>query len=108
MRRGSVWIASGKGVYSAKPRPVLIVQSNLFQGTSSLTICPITSNELEAGFARVELRVSAGSGLRQISWVMIDKTTTIARASLAQEIGELSIDDLVAVNRALRVFLDLG
>ncbi|HEV3076187.1 MAG TPA: type II toxin-antitoxin system PemK/MazF family toxin, partial [Thermoanaerobaculia bacterium] len=45
MRRGSIVVVAAKGPYTGKPRPALVVQSDLFNPThSSVTICPITSD----------------------------------------------------------------
>jgi mRNA interferase MazF len=39
---------------------------------------------------------------------MVDKVTTVSRASLSQQVGRLSDGDLVRLNRALLVFLGLA
>jgi mRNA interferase MazF len=48
MRRGDIWtIADGKD-YAGKPRPVVIVQDDSFDGTDSITVCAFTSDETQA------------------------------------------------------------
>jgi mRNA interferase MazF len=64
------------GVYAAKPRPAVIVQDDLFDAMSWVTVAPITvSTLLDAPLMRI--RVSGGdgrlSGLDHDSDVMIDK-----------------------------------
>lgn len=39
---------------------------------------------------------------------MVDKVTTVPRSSLTQQIGRLSDQDLVGLDRALLVFLGLA
>ncbi len=87
MRRGSVWIASGKGTFAAKPRPVVIVQSDAFDHTASLTICPVTTFQVEASGVRIGIDTLAGTGLLKDSRLMVDKITTISRSSLDRQVG---------------------
>ena len=107
MRRGSIWIGSGKGTFAAKPRPMLVIQGDRFERTRSLTICPITTSESEAGAIRLPVVPGSQTGLRKPSWIMVDKVTTVARSSLDREIGALSDADGLALDRALRLFLGL-
>ena len=56
MKRGDIVVVAARGVYTGKPRPALIVQSDLFNDThSSLTICPMTSEVIDAPLFRVAL-----------------------------------------------------
>lgn len=48
------------------------------------------------------------SGLDSVSWVMVDKLTTVRRANVDQRIGRLSSSQLVEVERLLMVFLGLA
>ena len=42
MKRGDVVIFAGTGNYESKPRPALVVQSDLFAAVPSVTVLPIT------------------------------------------------------------------
>ena len=53
-RRGEMHIAAARGAYSGKPRPVVIVQDDRFDATASVTICPLTTNLVEAPLVRPE------------------------------------------------------
>jgi mRNA interferase MazF len=56
VRRGSIVVVAAKGPYTGKPRPALVVQSDLFNPThSSVTICPITSDCVDAPLFRIPL-----------------------------------------------------
>jgi len=39
MRRGDIWTVSGGKDYAGKPRAVVIVQEDSFDGTDSIAIC---------------------------------------------------------------------
>jgi mRNA interferase MazF len=105
--RGELWTVSG-GVYAAKPRPALILQSDLFAGTNSVTVAPLTTTALDAPLLRVPVAAEAPTGLAQPSWVMIDKVTTVRRDALGHHLGRLSADDLLSVERLVAVFLGLA
>ena len=53
MTRGSIAVVAAKGPYTGKPHPALVVQSDLFNPThGSVTICPITSDCVDAPRSR--------------------------------------------------------
>ena len=108
MKRGEVWTVAGGPDYAGKPRPAVIVQDDAFEATGSVTVCPITSHDIEAPTIRPVIAPSAANGLRVISRLMVDKITTVSRAKIARRIGRLTADDLLALNRAIGVFLGLG
>ena len=108
MRRGELWTAAGGGHYASKPRPVLIVQDDRFDATDSVTICPLTSDPTEIPLLRILLDSESGSQLAQPSRIMVDKLTTMPRSKLDQHIGEVSDTDMLALSRALVVFLGLA
>ena len=108
MRRGEIYTAASRGAYTGKPRPVVIVQDDRFNATASVTVCPLTTNPIEAPLARIDVEVSATTGLDQTSRIMVDKVTTMPRANLRERLGRLPQEDLMRLNRALVVFLGLG
>lgn len=108
MRRGEVWTASAGTGYAGKPRPVVIVQDDAFDATTSVTICAFTSDPTEAPLFRVEVRPSETNGLRSVSRLMVDKITTAPRSKLGDRIGTLGDEDMLRVNRAMMVFLGLA
>lgn len=107
MNRGEIWSVAG-GVYASKPRPAVLVQDNRFDGTDSVTVCPLTSTDASAPLMRVPVPSDDVSGLDSVSWVMVDKLTTVRRANVDQRIGRLSSSQLVEVERLLMVFLGLA
>ena len=108
MRRGEIYTAAAPGPYTGKPRPVVIVQDDRFDATSSVTICPFTTNPVNAPLARLVVEPLPATGLDEASRLMVDKVTTMPRASLRDRLGRLSDEDLVRLDRALIVFLGLA
>ena len=58
MTRGEVWTVSGGPDYAGKPRPAVIVQDDAFEGTASVTICPLTTFLLDAPLIRLAVEPS--------------------------------------------------
>ena len=108
MRRGDICIAAARGTYTGKPRPVVIVQDDRFDATASITVCPLTTNPLDAPLTRIDQEVTAATGIEQPSKIMIDKITTMPRANVRDHLGRLADADLIRLDRALLVFLGLA
>jgi mRNA interferase MazF len=105
--RGDVVTIVLPGAYG-KPRPALVIQSNLFDALSSVTVLPVTSELRATPLLRISIEPSTGNGLRKKSQVMVDKAQTVPREKVGTTIGKLDEDALVAVNRALAVFLGIA
>ena len=107
MRRGDIVTVAG-GVYANKPRPALVVQDDRFDATDSLTVCPVTSTEVEAPLLRVPVTADEGNGLGQDSFLMVDKITTVRRSNAQTVVGRIEATTLVEFERRLLVFLGFG
>lgn len=108
MTRGEIYTAAARGAYTGKPRPVAIVQDDRFESTASVTVCPFTTNPIEAPLVRIQIDPSDDNGLDQPSSLMVDKITTMPRSGLGQRLGRLRDDELLQLNRSLIVFLGLA
>ena len=108
MKRGEIWTVSGGPDYSGKPRPAVILQDDAFDATASITVCPLTTYQIDAPLIRLAVEPSERNGLRSTSHAMIDKITTVSKKKLEQHVGKLSDEDIVRVNRAIVVFLGLA
>jgi mRNA interferase MazF len=106
--RGEIYTAAARGRYTGKPRPVVILQDDRFDATPSVTVCPFTTDPVEAPLLRILIEASEQNGLDQPSRLMVDKVTTVPRSSLGEGLGRLDDDELVALNRSLIVFLGLA
>jgi mRNA interferase MazF len=107
VKRGDLVVVALQGDYG-KPRPALVVQSDLFDGHPSLTIAPVTSSIADAPLFRVTIEPTPSNGLRAVSQVMVDKLTTIRRDRVAQTLGSLPDDAMLRVNRALVLWLGIA
>ena len=108
MKRAEIWTVAGGPDYAGKPRPAVILQDNAFEGTASITVCPFTTQLVEAPLIRLPVEPTKQNGLNAASHVMIDKITTVARSKLQKRVGRLAEEDLIRVNRAVLVFLGLA
>ncbi len=107
VKRAEVWTVAGGTDYAGKPRPAVIVQDDHFD-TDSVTICPLTTDPVDAPLFRLEIEPSPDNGLRETSRLMVDKLTTIPRAKLGGRVGVLTGIDMIRLNRAIVVFLGLA
>lgn len=108
MTRGDIYTAAARGAYPGKPRPVVIVQDDRFDKTASVTICPFTTNPIDAPLLRIEIEPTQNNGLDRPSILMVDKITTVPRSSLGERLGRLRDEELVQLNRSLMVLLGLA
>jgi len=107
MRRGDLVTVALQGDLG-KPRPALVVPSDLFGKHPSLTVLPITSSTLDAPLLRITVQPDASNGLHAASQVMVDKPQSVPRSRLGPVFGPVSDETLLAVNRARAVFLGLA
>ncbi len=105
IERGQFILVAMPGDYG-KPRPALIVQSNLFAALPSVVVCPLTSTiRIDADQFRIDVSPSEATGLLQASQIMIDKITTIPMSKIGGVVGQADDTLMVRVNRALALFL---
>ena len=99
IHRGDVVTVSLQGDYG-KPRPALVIQSDLLTGLDSVVLCPVTSKLKDAVF-RVTLEPKPSNGLKKLSQVMIDKISTLPRTKVSEPLGRIDNERMRAVERAL-------
>lgn len=108
MKRGDIiTVAAGSG-FGRKPRPAVIIQSDRFDETATITLCLFTSTPIELPLIRVAVSPTAENGLAEMSWLMIDKLVSVRRSKIGRHVGRLAAEDQVRLNRALAVFLGLA
>jgi mRNA interferase MazF len=106
-RRGQFVTVATAGDYG-RPRPALVVQSDLFAELPSTVICPLTTTlRDDADQFRLGVEPSARNGLRQPSQIAIDKLTVVPAAKIGEIIGQAEDALLLRVNRALALFLSI-
>ena len=107
MRRGDLVTIALQGDFG-KPRPGLVIQSDLFEEHPSVTVLPVTS-ELRGGpLFRITVLPDERNGLKKPSQVMVDKAQTVPREKIGETFGQLDDDAMLSVNRALAVFLGIA
>lgn len=108
MKRGDVVVVAVTGDYG-KPRPAIIVQTDLLPEThASIIICQLTSQLVDTPDFRVTIEPSPGNGLREASQVMVDKPVTIRRDRVGQVIGQLNAAQMAQVNAAIALVMGLA
>lgn len=107
MKRGDIVPVVLAGAYG-KPRPALVIQSDLFATHPSVTVLPVTSELRPIETFRITVEPTLENGLRSRSQIMADKAHTIPREKAGDPFGELEQRTMTSVNRALAVFLGIG
>ena len=107
-QRGDIIIVADRGgELTGKPRPAVVVQSPHFV-TATLTICPITSKEVDAPLLRIALPANEQTGLLVPSWAAVDQLTTIRRTRAARRIGRLDNEKMFEISKAVVVCLGIA
>jgi len=104
MKRGDLVTIALQGD-NCKPRPALIVQSDLFDEHPSVTILPVTSELRETPLFRIRVVANAVNGLQKSSDIMVDKVQSVPRERIGEAFGHISAEQMLEVSRSLAVFL---
>lgn len=95
-----------RGPIPGKIRPVVIIQSNLFNNYIDTTIvCPITSNIVEdINYLRVAL---IKEQVDKKSDILLDQLRTIENRKLIKKLSRLNFNQIKKMKRNLQIVLDL-
>jgi len=104
MKRGDLVTIALQGDFG-KPRPALIVQSDLFDEHPSVTILPITSVLRETPLFRIRVLPNSVNGLQKTSDIMADKVQSVPRERIGDTFGHIRAEQMLEVSRSLAVFL---
>jgi mRNA interferase MazF len=104
VKRGDIVTVVLPGAYG-KPRPALVIQSDLFDEHPSVTILPVTSELRDTPLFRITVNPTPETGLLKTSQVMVDKTQSVPRNRIGKPLGRLDEASMLTVNRALALFL---
>lgn len=107
MKRGDFVTIAMQGDLG-KPRPALIIQSDQFDALATITLLLVSSDFVEAPLFRITVKPDNKNGLRKASQIMVDKAMTVRQDKLGAPFGVANDDLMVAVNRALAVFLGIA
>lgn len=104
MKRGDLVTVALPGDFG-KPRPALVIQSDQFSATQTVTLLLISGTLVDAPLLRIDVEPDAENGLHKPSQIMIDKLMTIKRDKLGEPFGQIGDTQMISVNRALALFL---
>jgi mRNA interferase MazF len=104
MRRGDLVTVALQGAYG-KPRLALVIQSDLFSDHPSVTLLPVTSELRATPLFRIQIEPTPENGLLAPTQVMVDKVQSVPKDKIGTAFGRLDSESMLAINRALAVFL---
>ena len=107
MKRGDLVSVATPGDYG-KPRPALIVQTDLFSEHPSVTICLLSSHLKQTPLFRYIVEPHTDNGLSVTSQVQIDKIMTVPREKLGAIIGQLTDKQMSEVTKLLALWIGIG
>ena len=107
LKRGAVVTASIGGP-SGKPRPFLVVRSDVFAEHSLVTVMAFTSTISDNPTLRVPVQPSAKNGLLTASHAMIDHIQSVRVRHIDKVVGQLADMDLTSITHAMAVYLGIG
>jgi mRNA interferase MazF len=109
IRRGEIYLVDFPAGWEGEQhgrRPALVIQNDVGNEYSTTTIvAAMTSRATTYDF---HVRVKAqDTGLSADSTVMLEQVRTVSQRRLSRKLGQLKVDALQAVDRALHVSLGL-
>jgi len=107
MKRGDLVTVALSGDFG-KPRPALIIQSDSFDATDTVTLVLISGTLIDAPLLRLTVRPDPENGLQKPSQIMIDKAMTVRRDRIGKRFGRLSEDEMLSVTRSIALFLGIA
>jgi mRNA interferase MazF len=108
VKRGDVVLVVMQGELG-KPRPAVIVQADeLGSETTTLLVCPLSSDLSEFRRSRPVVGPSVGNGLRLRSQIMTEKVGPLRRDRIRGVIGALDDDSTSEINSALMLVFGLA
>ena len=111
-KRGDIYLVSFDPTVGAeirKTRPALVLQNNIANRHSPVTIVAAITSQFEEPLYPTEVLIPAGEGgLRIDSVILLNQIRTVDRLRLIQRLGALKPETLRRVNLALRISLGLA
>lgn len=110
-KRGEIWLVNFDPTVGSeinKTRPALIIQNNIANTYSPVTIvAAITSVKTQDKIYPTEVLIKAGQrGLPTDSLILLNQIRTIDKVRLVKKIGNVTTAHLKQVSRAIEISLD--
>ena len=109
--RGEIWLVSfdpAQGAEIRKTRPALILQNDIGNRTSPLTIVAAVSSNVPSHPFPVQTKVAPPEGgMKLFSVVQLNHLRTIDKTRLIRRLGQLKPQTMTAVERSLSISLGL-
>ena len=111
VKRGEIWLVNLDptiGHEIKKSRPALIIQNDIGNKYSSITIiAPITSQNLEKIYPVEVLLLKNNSGLDKNSKILFNQIRAIDKRRLVKKLGKVNKEITEKVNDSLKISLGL-
>jgi mRNA interferase MazF len=107
LNRGDIIIVAPPGEFG-KPRPALVVQSDLSLVGLTVTFLPITSDLEHLPQLRVPISPTQENGLRKPSEIMVDRIQTMTLSRIGGHIGRIDSATMRQVETAMILHLGLA
>jgi mRNA interferase MazF len=92
-----------------KPRPAVVIQADLLnQSVQSTIVALVASHLLDVPLLRLTLEPIVDNGLQKRSQVQVNRLLTLLTVKVGSNIGHLSGQDLVDLDRLLAVVIGLS
>tara|TARA_Y100000310_G_scaffold203871_1_gene204124 strand:- start:3104 stop:3460 length:357 start_codon:yes stop_codon:yes gene_type:complete len=109
IERGQIWLVNLDptiGHEIKKIRPCVIVQNNIGNKYSSLTIiAPITSRDLDNLYPVNVFLDKNEKGIEMDSKVLLNQIRSVDKIRLIKKLGNVSVDKMLEIDEALRISL---
>lgn len=107
-RRGDLVTVAVQGNFG-KPRPALVIQSDLFnENHPTVMLCLVSSQLRETPLFRLTVGPTDENGLKLDSQIQIDKVMTVLREKIGPSFGRLDDATMLKINRALALFMGIA
>lgn len=112
-RRGEIWLVEfdrGRGHEIKKTRPAVVIQNDIGNQYSPVTIVAAITSKLSPVRYPVEVAVapSKGNGLTLPSAVQLGQIRSVDRERLVKRLGTLDAPNMRKVDEAIKISLGLG
>jgi mRNA interferase MazF len=101
LKRGDVVTIALGGGFGGKPRPALVIQSDLFDTPDTVIVALFTSDLRNIARARPRFAATPANGLRETSDLMVDVLATGRRSKIGEVVGCLDSEEMMRAERAI-------